>query len=654
AIWGGGLSALHPVPWQDGDANVNDIEVTKYLNVNSSGYVETRAQTTDDYYTFGIEGLLLRGMKCPNGTLTGSSGFFSGEITLKLEIRNAASATVCSDEIRLRVAPWLGISHAEASQEIWAIDWPTFNQRFLNEPLNNGYAGLSYSGQQLRVEPYGTGTTTSGSQWFQDHVEIGYSQRPGGPKMHVVFRVPYDPYQTQPLWPKTRLLSKNVGIFQIGLIKQIRGTLGGDYGGNYGGNLEFLPPSQVHPHGVMLMGDLVEAEVKTFLMAQEFQYIDQKSFSPPSKWLKVGHVDEYSSFLSGSRVVFADSRMGIEKLEDTAIIPAADRGKKVFFATSGVTQAGTVVSGTPFVDSALTPYIDESRRIYLGTANAQADMDKFNYIRFYQGPAQGWVAKIKTGTVTGNNYADVVLEKGNSNNTIVPCIWFTGKSMAGNSAIGDKGYMFYMDPGGYPPPNGANVPNAPSAPSLWPNMPAPNAGNKYVLVEGTKGGYPHSEYSPIPAFITVHEILMDAEFVDFNKNYSYKSLLDSENAIRAAAGAESLNFTFVPALFFGTKDSNTLSAAPRLSVAFNPGPANLQPLTVPTVGNALFVPRQFGPVNNAGVDIYESAIRAAVSSESVYFVDDWELYHVSGGEVHCGSIVKRALPATDWWTKIKP
>ena len=30
-------------------------------------------------------------------------------------------------------------------------------------------------------------------------------------------------------------------------------------------------------------------------------------------------------------------------------------------------------------------------------------------------------------------------------------------------------------------------------------------------------------------------------------------------------------------------------------------------------------------------------------------VDDWDAYHRRGGEVHCGTNAKRAIPATHWW-----
>ena len=32
----------------------------------------------------------------------------------------------------------------------------------------------------------------------------------------------------------------------------------------------------------------------------------------------------------------------------------------------------------------------------------------------------------------------------------------------------------------------------------------------------------------------------------------------------------------------------------------------------------------------------------------LYFVDDWDVYHLGLGEVHCGSNVRRT-PTVGWW-----
>ena len=109
------------------------------------------------------------------------------------------------------------------------------------------------------------------------------------------------------------------------------------------------------------------------------------------------------------------------------------------------------------------------------------------------------------------------------------------------------------------------------------------------------------------------------------------------------AGGGALTFVGLPNLFFGERAG---FATDRRCVAFNPGPTNLQPVA----GNR-YVPRQFGVRTAAGADFYEDAIRAGLGA-GTEFVDCWDLYHRKLGEVHCGSEVKRDVPAADWWTNI--
>ena len=82
------------------------------------------------------------------------------------------------------------------------------------------------------------------------------------------------------------------------------------------------------------------------------------------------------------------------------------------------------------------------------------------------------------------------------------------------------------------------------------------------------------------------------------------------------------------------------------SVAFNPGATNLQ-----KVSGSLYVPKQFSPGNVGGIGFFENEIRNSVS-ETVYYVDCWDSYHVLAGETHCGTIVKRKIPTWKWLDEI--
>lgn len=84
-----------------------------------------------------------------------------------------------------------------------------------------------------------------------------------------------------------------------------------------------------------------------------------------------------------------------------------------------------------------------------------------------------------------------------------------------------------------------------------------------------------------------------------------------------------------------------------LAVAYQPGMVNGIYLS-PTHFAA---PKPFGPVID-GEDIFEKAFRDSLAAEGieVTFIDDWDLYHVNDGEVHCGTNTSRETTgASTWW-----
>jgi protein-arginine deiminase len=62
----------------------------------------------------------------------------------------------------------------------------------------------------------------------------------------------------------------------------------------------------------------------------------------------------------------------------------------------------------------------------------------------------------------------------------------------------------------------------------------------------------------------------------------------------------------------------------------------------------VIVPQPFGP-KDGQVDKFQQAFEAVVDAPKV-FIDSWVPYHIKGGEVHCGTNVRRQqreLPK--WW-----
>jgi Protein-arginine deiminase (PAD)/PKD domain len=549
-----------------------EFDVTDLVNPGSVTFVG--AGPAGDV-TFGIEGMFFRN--------TGPVNAFDGEIDLTLEFRNGAMV-VFSDAVRLKVAPWIMVPHTQPSTQIWALDAGADNASFRqNAAAAAGYRGLDHSAQLNTATP-----ATGQTQWFQDHVETGYYERPGGPKTIATFRLPYNRGgNPQPEWVPFNLLRPNFATFQHGV------NMGPDTGaptsgsGGYGGNVEVLPPTATHRLGRIVVGDTRSDPLRTFFDSQEVQAPVQI----PTRWLGVGHVDEVMAFTaSGTGVVIADPRDAYATLD---AIPVADRGKSVFFATGALPVDGTVTAG-PAAPNRLNVGIDLT-----GTT--------WGFVRIYRGTGIGQVGRI---SARGVGFLEV------------DRVWNTGtKVIAGGGVVNTIfSNMFVV------------APNAPG----W--IVTPAAGDQFVLVEGTRfWAGPLGDGTP--AILTVEELLADADLRALNETDAHNEIATARTTVQTAAGG-GLTFINVPVLYVGDRAG---FATGRSGVAFNPGLSNVQ-----LAGGLSFFPRQFGPRNAAGDDLFERSTRLRVPTAE--FVDDWDLYHRLEGEVHCGSTVLRVPPPLSWWT----
>jgi Protein-arginine deiminase (PAD) len=104
--------------------------------------------------------------------------------------------------------------------------------------------------------------------------------------------------------------------------------------------------------------------------------------------------------------------------------------------------------------------------------------------------------------------------------------------------------------------------------------------------------------------------------------------------LKSELNLENSDFVMVPALFQG-------------GLAVIPNAVNSV-----VVNGYLLVPEPLGPQLNE-VDGFEQAIRAALAGcdVRVVFIDSWNAYHASGGELHCGTNTFRRLRDPAWWTR---
>lgn len=139
----------------------------------------------------------------------------------------------------------------------------------------------------------------------------------------------------------------------------------------------------------------------------------------------------------------------------------------------------------------------------------------------------------------------------------------------------------------------------------------------------------------IPAQITIADVLADTEVMKASADAAVE--VDGQvAAIVAETGLTDAEIVRVPFLHM------TYGG---LSIAYQPGMVNGLYL-----GDGRFLaPDPHGPVIE-GKDIFQEAMKNALApyGVTVTFIEDWE-YHVSMGEVHCGTNATRAIPDKKWW-----
>ena len=130
------------------------------------------------------------------------------------------------------------------------------------------------------------------NMWVQDTFEIGYTQLPGRPPMHVVLNGIRGSDEFGP-----KLLSRNIGLIKVG---KRRALASEDRWADWFGNLEVTPPTVKYPLGRIIYGKNqrtgvgLHPDVVAFLVAQKVQ----PPFHIDTSFLVIKHVDEIVSFVA--------------------------------------------------------------------------------------------------------------------------------------------------------------------------------------------------------------------------------------------------------------------------------------------------------------------------------------------------------------------
>jgi len=285
-----------------------------FIEIDITDIVKENAKVT-----LGIEGLFFKGGRVGWPTPT---HLFDGEVDITLVARHVtggSSTDIGMDKVKLGVAPFLFLPNTQNANAVYLDD--------LYTPEANNIADKFGS---LANRPL----DTTKSQWFQDHVQIGFTGLPGNTSF-VTFRFPYKSkllsetpggsptIHWQDDWPKAALFGPDHGLLRF------RNIIRHDYNanvdllspgsGDIGGNFEIVPYSDTWKLGRVIHGNNVSSLLKPFFYAQKGggPKAVQEPIEINTSWLRVGHVDEMVGFAPTSntgglrpyKVVRADTQL---------------------------------------------------------------------------------------------------------------------------------------------------------------------------------------------------------------------------------------------------------------------------------------------------------------------------------------------------------
>jgi protein-arginine deiminase len=206
---------------------------------------------------------------------------WDGLATIRVDLSGPGPSSSASQQVKMRVAPWIMLPQS-AKTELLYLSSTTSNLRAdLDKALES--AGLP---RAVASNP--------GRQdiWFQDTMEIGYTQLPGKAPMHVVMKA-QRPNASDDV--AITLLAADFGYISVGTPRQPADEE--DHWMDWMGNLEVTHPVPGYPLGRIYYGKsdrtTFHPTILKFLEAQQVQ----KPFAVNTEWLLIQHVDEVLNFL---------------------------------------------------------------------------------------------------------------------------------------------------------------------------------------------------------------------------------------------------------------------------------------------------------------------------------------------------------------------
>ena len=155
------------------------------------------------------------------------------------------------------------------------------------------------------------------------------------------------------------------------------------------------------------------------------------------------------------------------------------------------------------------------------------------------------------------------------------------------------------------------------------------------------------QYADDHGYATVGDILDDPGLMSLNVDLQSDYLDPIAETFKAELGLTDDDIIRVPSLF------ERVPGCGGRVVALIPGMVNLIVANVAGEPARLFVPDPFfrddvtSQVGDPFIDAFDAAMPAGLE---LHYLDNWDVYHMGLGEVHCGTNVQRT-PVGEWWTE---
>ncbi len=206
---------------------------------------------------------------------------WDGFVTVTVDVLGPKQSSIASQQVKMRVAPWIMLPNS-AKTEVLYISSQTSR---LRPDINKVLEAAGLPDAQVSSPP-------DQDIWFQDTMEIGYTQLPGRPAMHVVMNG-QRPNAADNL--AITLLAPNFGFISVGTPRQTANDE--DYWMDWMSNLDVTHPVPGYPLGRIYYGrsdrTTFQPAIVGFLEAQEVQ----KPFSVYVNWLLSQQADEVMTFV---------------------------------------------------------------------------------------------------------------------------------------------------------------------------------------------------------------------------------------------------------------------------------------------------------------------------------------------------------------------